>query len=141
MPLQLDYFYGGEAEQYSFYRIPKVLFTDQSYSTMTMEARVLYGLMLDRMGLSVRNGWMDGCGRVFIFFTLEDAMALMGFGHNKAVRHFKELEDTGLIERKKDPFPEDPSVYDEQSGKNASGDPLGTEKADPVHIAAPKEAA
>lgn len=59
MPLKLDYFYGGEAEQYSFYRIPKVLFTDQNYSTMTMEARVLYGLLLDRMGLSARNGWLD----------------------------------------------------------------------------------
>ena len=101
MPLKLDYFYGGEAEQYSFYRIPKVLFTDQNYSTMTMEARVLYGLLLDRMGLSARNGWLDSCGRVFIYFTLEDAMTQMGFGHNKAVRHFKELEDIGLIERKK----------------------------------------
>ena len=101
MPLQLDYFYGGEAEQYSFYRIPKVLFTDPNYSTMTMEARVLYGLLLDRMGLSARNGWLDSCGRVFIYFTLEDAMTQMGFGHNKAVRHFKELEDIGLIERKK----------------------------------------
>ena len=101
MPLQLDYFYGGEAEQYSFYRIPKVLFTDGNYATMTMEARVLYGLLLDRMSLSARNGWLDGCGRVFIYFTLEDAMAQMGFGHNKAVRHFKELEDIGLIERKK----------------------------------------
>ena len=50
MPLQLDYFYGGEAEQYSFYRIPKALFTDIHYETMTMEARVLYGLLLDRMG-------------------------------------------------------------------------------------------
>ena len=66
MPLKLDYFYGGEAEQYSFYRIPKVLFTDQNYSSMTMEARVLYGLLLDRMGLSARNGWLDSCGRVFI---------------------------------------------------------------------------
>ena len=101
MPLQLDYFYGGEAEQYSFYRIPKVLFTDQNYSTMTMEARVLYGLLLDRMSLSARNGWLDDRGRVFLYFTLEDAMAQMGFGHNKAVRHFKELEEIGLIERKK----------------------------------------
>ena len=101
MPLQLDYFYGGEAEQYSFYRIPKALFTDSHYETMTMEARVLYGLLLDRMGLSARNGWLDDRGRVFIYFTLEDAMAMMGFGHNKAVRHFKELESIGLIERKK----------------------------------------
>ena len=101
MPLQLDYFYGSEAEQYSFYRIPKVLFTDPCYSTMTMEARVLYGLLLDRMSLSARSGWLDDRGRVFFYFTLEDAMAQMGFGHNKAVRHFKELEEIGLIERKK----------------------------------------
>lgn len=74
MPLKLDYFYGGETEQYSFYRIPKVLFTDQSYSTMTMEARVLYGLLLDRMSLSARNGWLDSFGRVFIYFTLEDVL-------------------------------------------------------------------
>ena len=99
--LNLDYYYGGEAEQYSFYRIPKALFTDSHYEAMTMEARVLYGLLLDRMGLSARNGWLDDRGRVFIYFTLEDAMAMMGFGHNKAVRHFKELESIGLIERKK----------------------------------------
>ena len=98
--LNLDYYYGGEAEQYSFYRIPKALFTDSHYEAMTMEARVLYGLLLDRMGLSARNGWLDDRGRVFIYFTLEDAMAMMGFGHNKAVRHFKELESIGLIERK-----------------------------------------
>ena len=100
-PLKLDYFYGGEADQYSFYRIPKVLFTDPCYLTLSMEARVLYGLMLDRMSLSARNGWLDAGGRVYIFFTMEDAMAQMGFGHNKAVHHFKELEGIGLIERKK----------------------------------------
>ena len=99
--LNLDYYYGGEAEQYSFYSIPKALFTDSHYETMTMEARVLYGLLPDRMGLSARNGWLDDRGRVFIYFTLEDAMTMMGFGHNKAVRHFKELENIGLIERKK----------------------------------------
>ena len=59
MSLELAYFYGGEAEQYSFYRIPKVLLTDQRYKSVSMEAKVLYGLMLDRMGLSVRNGWLD----------------------------------------------------------------------------------
>ena len=101
MSLRLDYFYGNEAEQYSFYRIPKVLFTNQSYSNLTIEARALYGLLLDRMGLSARNGWLDDRGRVFIYFTLEDVMDMMGFGHNKAVRHFKELVDVGLIERKK----------------------------------------
>ena len=101
MSLELAYFYGSEAEQYSFYRIPKVLLTDRRYKSVSMEAKVLYGLMLDRMGLSVRNGWLDCEGRVYIYFTLEDAMQMMGCGHNKAVKLFAELDSIGLIERKK----------------------------------------
>ena len=104
MSLELAYFYGSEAEQYSFYRIPKVLLTDQRYKSVSMEAKVLYGLMLDRMGLSVRNGWLDSEGRVYIYFTLEDALAMLGCGKDKAVRLFKELDKSGgigLIERRK----------------------------------------
>lgn len=101
MPLNLDYFYGGESEQYSFYRIPKVLFTAAHYRAVPVEAKVLYGLLLDRMALSARNGWLDEGRRVFIYFTLEDAMDMMGCGHNKAVRLFADLEQTGLIERRK----------------------------------------
>ncbi len=55
MPLELDYYYGNEAEQYSFYRIPKVLFTDRRFKSITVEAKVLYGLLLDRMALSLKN--------------------------------------------------------------------------------------
>lgn len=101
MPLNLDYFYGGESEQYSFYRIPKVLFTDAHYRAVPVEAKVLYGLLLDRMALSARNGWLDNSRRVFIYFTLEDTITMMGCGHNKAVKLFAELEQIGLIERKK----------------------------------------
>lgn len=104
MSLELAYFYGSEAEQYSFYRIPKVLLTDRRYKSVSMEAKVLYGLMLDRMGLSVRNGWLDSEGRVYIYFTLEDALAMLGCGKDKAVRLFKELDKSGgigLIERRK----------------------------------------
>ena len=62
---------------------------------------MLYGLLLDRMALSARNGWLDEDRRVFLYFTLEDAMAMMGCGHNKAVRLFAGLEQIGLIERRK----------------------------------------
>lgn len=72
MPLELDYYYGNEAEQYSFYRIPKVLFTDSRFKSVSVEAKVLYGLLLDRMALSVKNGWMDGYGRVYIIYTISD---------------------------------------------------------------------
>ena len=104
MPLELSYFYGHEAEQYSFYRIPKVLLTDRRYKGVSMEAKVLYGLMLDRMGLSVRNGWLDSDGKVYIYFTLEDALDMLGCGKDKAVLLFKELDAVGgigLIERRK----------------------------------------
>ena len=101
MPLDLNYYYGTEADQYSFYRVPKTLLTDPRYKCVSIEAKVLYGLLLDRMGLSVKNGWMDADGRVYIYFTLEDAMDLMDCGHNKAVKLFGDLERSGLIERKK----------------------------------------
>ena len=102
--LNLDYFYGNEAEQFSFYRIPKILFTDRRYKALSMEAKVLYGLMLDRMNLSIRNGWLDSDGKVYIYFTLEDAIEFLGFGKDKMVKIFKELDRNGgigLIERKK----------------------------------------
>lgn len=101
MLLQLSYFYGEEAEQYSFYRIPKIMFTDACYKTLSIAARVLYGLMLDRMGLSIRNGWLDNQNRVYIIFTLDEAIDMLGFGHNKVVKLFQELEGIGLIERKR----------------------------------------
>jgi len=104
MLLNLDYFYGNEAEQFSFYRIPKSLFTDARFKGVSMEAKVLYGLMLDRMGLSVRNGWLDSEGRVYIYLTLEDAIEMLNCGKDKAVRLFKELDipgGIGLIERRK----------------------------------------
>lgn len=101
--LNLDYYYGNEAEQYSFYRIPKALLTDPRYKGVSIEAKVLYGLLLDRMGLSVKNGWMDSDRRVYIYFTQEDAMALMSCGKDKATKLFRELDQggIGLIERKK----------------------------------------
>ena len=101
--LNLDYYYGTEADQYSFYRIPKTLLTDPRYKSVSIEAKVLYGLLLDRMGLSIKNGWMDSDGRVYIYFTQEDAMNLMGCGKDKATKLFRELDKDGigLIERKK----------------------------------------
>lgn len=71
MALKLDYFYGNESEQFSFYRIPKALFTDKRYKGICVEAKVLYGLMLDRMSLSLRNGWLASDGRVYIYFTID----------------------------------------------------------------------
>ena len=66
--IQFDYFRGMEAEQYTFYRIPKILFTAECFKTISCEAKVLYGLLLDRMSLSIKNRWLDSEDRVYIIF-------------------------------------------------------------------------
>ena len=97
-----DYFYGAESEQFSFYRIPKVLFTEERFKNISAEAKVLYGLLLDRMSLSAKNGWQDKENRVYIIFTIEDIMEAMGCADQKAGKLLHELESKcGLIERKR----------------------------------------
>lgn len=98
----LPYYYGAESEQYSFYRIPKLLFTDSRFANISTDAKLLYGILLDRMSLSVKNGWHDEQGRVYIIFTLEDVAETLGYKTEKAIKLFNELDTTkgvGLIER------------------------------------------
>ena len=100
--MEFDYFYGQQAEQFTFYRIPKVLFTDSRFWNVSTDAKLLYGILLDRMNLSARNGWLDDAGRVYIIFTLEETMAALNCGDNKATKLYNELEKKcGLIERKR----------------------------------------
>ncbi len=102
--IQFDYFHGMEAEQYSFYRIPKMLFTEECFRGLSCEAKVLYGLMLDRMGLSIKNRWFDEEDRVYIVFTVEEIAEMMDCGTQKAVKLVKELDadkGIGLIEKKR----------------------------------------
>ena len=97
-----DYFYGAEAEQFSFYRIPKVLFTEERFRSVSAEAKVLYGLLLYRMSLSCKNGWLDKEGRVYIIFTIEEVMTALSCADQKAGKLLHELESKcRLIERKR----------------------------------------
>ena len=97
-----NYFYGPQAEQFAFYRIPKALFTDPAYRGISTDAKVLYGLLLDRMSLSARNDWLDEQGRVYIVFTVEEIMECLACGNKKAVGLLRELEtEAGLIERRR----------------------------------------
>ena len=97
-----NYFYSPQAEQFAFYRIPKALFTNPAYRSISTDAKVLYGLLLDRMSLSARNDWLDEQGRVYIVFTVEEIMESLACGNKKAVGLLRELEtEAGLIERKR----------------------------------------
>ena len=108
------YFRAYEAEQFSFYRIPKVLFTDEYFQDLSTDAKVLYGLMLDRMGLSERNRWFDEEGRVYIIFTVEEVATYMNCGRVKGMKLLAELDmkkGIGLIERVKRGFGQSDIIY------------------------------
>lgn len=99
--MTLDYFYGQAGELFSFFRIPKALFQEQRFQNLSTDAKTLYGILLDRMNLSVKNEWFDKKGRVFIIFTIEDVKRTLRCADNKATRLLRELEEFGLIERKR----------------------------------------
>ena len=99
--MTLDYFYGQAGELFSFFRIPKALFQEPRFQSLSTDAKTLYGILLDRMSLSVKNGWLDEQNRVFIIFTIEDVKRTLRCADNKATRLLRELEGFGLIERKR----------------------------------------
>ena len=99
--MTLDYFYGQAGKLFSFYRVPKALFQEQRFQNLSTDAKTLYGILLDRMSLSVKNEWFDKQGRVFIIFTIEDVKRALCCADNKATKLLRELENFGLIERKR----------------------------------------
>ena len=117
----LPYYYGHSGEQYAFFRIPKLLITDSRFDGVSSDAKLLYGLLLDRMELSYRNGWVDDQNRVFIIFTVEEVMETLRCRSEKAVRLFAELDSKkgiGLIERKRQGLGKPAIIY----VKNFAGD-------------------
>ena len=97
-----EYFYGIQADQFTFYRVPKLFFMQEEYRCMTTDDKLLYGMLLDRMNLSAKNGWQDQQGRVYIIYPIEEIMADMGCADNKATKLLDDLEKRyGLIERKR----------------------------------------
>lgn len=100
----LDFYYDNEGNQFQFFQLPKVLFTDPIFKTLSIEARVMYTAMLDRMALSSKNKWLDSKGRVYIYFTIEDGCEFTGLGKNKVIKVFTELDTEkglGLIQRER----------------------------------------
>ena len=99
--MMFDYFYGNEADKFMFYRIPKLLFQLDEFANLSLDAKLMYGLLLDRVGISTSNGWTDEEGRVYIIFTIEETSKMLGCSTKKAVLIFKELVDFGLVEKKR----------------------------------------
>ena len=86
-----NYFYGQSGELFSYFRIPKALFQDQRFRQLSTDARTLYGILLDRMSLSVKNGWLDEQGRVYIIYTVREVQESLCCAEHKSVKLFREL--------------------------------------------------
>ena len=115
-----DYFYEEEAEQFTFYRVPKILCTDEEFKDMSSDAKLLYGLLLDRLGLSIKNGWVDKVGRVYVIYTHANVKLSLCCADQKAVKLFNELIDYGLIERKKQGLGKPAIIYVKNFSKDLS---------------------
>lgn len=102
---EFDYYYGAESEQFSFVRVPRVLFTDKEhFGNLSNEAKLLYGLLLERMSLSRKNNWIDKHNRVYIIFPVEEIEEILDVGHEKALNLLKELDNQsgiGLVKKRR----------------------------------------
>lgn len=96
-----NYYYGSEADQFNFIRIPKRLITDPLFSDLSLSAKLLYGILLDRMSLSMKNKWLDGENRVYIVYQITEIMENLNVAEKTAIKILKELENIGLVEKRR----------------------------------------
>lgn len=96
-----DYFTERDAIEYPFYRVPKALITDPWYRFVSTDAKLLYGLLLDRMDLSVKKRWLDEHGRIYLYYTIASIQADLCCCKEKACKLLRELEIARLIEKKR----------------------------------------
>ena len=99
--MKFDYYYGSQADQFSFIRIPKAMLTEKTFSSLSLQAKMLYGILLDRMGLSMKNGWFDSENKVYIIYQIAEIQEDLGFSKKKAIEYLAELESFGLVEKKR----------------------------------------
>lgn len=100
--MDYEYFRVEESEQFSFFRIPKALFTEKEFEGLSTEAKLLYGILLDRLNLSKKNGWVDADGYVYIIYTVAELQEVLHMSHTTVIKLFRELDNVhgiGLIER------------------------------------------
>ena len=127
MKNRFDYYYGSQSDQFSFIRIPKIMLTDQSFAALSMQAKVLYGVLLDRMSLSRKNSWFDEQNRVFIIYQIGEIQEDLGFSKKKAMELLSELEKFGLLEKKRRGHGLPNILYVKSFMDSAGGDLSGNE--------------
>lgn len=125
---EFEYFHGAEAERFQFYMLPQLLFTDSRFKKLSCDAKVLYSLLLDRVGLSFRNPdrFVDDNNRAFIYFTRDTVMEMLNCGKEKSASMFQELEKIGLIERKAQGLGKPIKIYVKDFSKPVNNDEIAS---------------
>ena len=129
-----DYYYGIEAEQFSFYRVPRLLIKDKRFKGLSSDAKLLYGLMLDRMSLSVKNRWFDEDNRAYIYYTVEEIMNDIGCSHGTCAKIMAELDNKkgiGLIEKKRQGLGRPDIIYVKNFVTACASDPIQDDEKKP----------
>ena len=129
-----DYYYGIEAEQFSFYRVPRLLIKDKRFKGLSSDAKLLYGLMLDRMSLSVKNRWFDEDNRAYIYYTVEEIMNDLGCSHGTCAKIMAELDNKkgiGLIEKKRQGLGRPDIIYVKNFVTACASDPIQDDEKKP----------
>ena len=95
--MKFDFYYGDESEQYSFYSVPKMFFTNDSFTGLSAMSKLLYSFLLDRMSLSRKRNWIDDKNRAYIKYSLKSICSDMGVSRNSVIKYMRELQEFGLI--------------------------------------------
>lgn len=126
--INFDYYYGIEAEQFTFYRVPRLLIKDKKFKGLSSDAKLLYGLMLDRMSLSIKNGWFDKENRAYIYYTVDEIVEDLGCSHGTCTNLTNELKRIGLIEKKRQGLGKPDIIYVKNFVSSGCTEPGVTDK-------------
>ena len=99
--MPIKYFKKKEQYQERFYQLPKVFFTNEIYKKLSLEAKVAYSILRDRLELSLQNDWVDSEENIYFIYTNENLMEILNLGKNKVVKIKKELESVNLLRQKR----------------------------------------
>ncbi|MDD3142176.1 MAG: replication initiator protein A [Lachnospiraceae bacterium] len=94
-----EYFYNSDADQFNFIKIPKLLVTGEDFSSISIPAKILYGMLLDRMAIAMKNKWIDEDGRIYILCQLSEIQEDMNISRRKACDSLQELVNKGLVQK------------------------------------------
>ena len=101
----------NETMEYSFYQMPQELFDNEKYKKLSLEAKVIYSFLLNRMKLSKINHWINNQGEIYLIYTRKEIQSKLNLSDKPVTRAFKELRNANLIKEEKQGFGKPNLIY------------------------------